>query len=708
MFFSAELLASRESGFGLLWLAATLGSKSTFKKLPKKSILTADIAQLCDLIAEPSEPLSLRLSSNLLVGVARVYKVKQEMFMSDVTSCFASLKKVVQEFQSAATTDERLQMTQASVRPSAVTLVADPRTAIAVDFDALVADWDEYLNMGDLEDDEFDPKESQTRNRSKGKAASPCQAENGRAELHTLTEHHDHVLSTSFDLSYHGSGHGSLEPSSSQAAGYGFDDNSFANSDGLDIGELADELAQELGWATRTPKSGQQDPLTFEDDLGLAFDNELPNFDRPMSTYTEWEGSLATRGTLKRKAGSHSAKENYVNPEAVQSSCRTPSRALSPPTSFSQLLLSQDAQPAPLNDVTMEVQSRTNAGIKKTKKTRLLLDARTELTDDELKTARMQYLQTQNLLRCEIDNKQWEKYCVVPWRRKSGVFPLAFEPLRQSDRPRKRQKTDATFETGMDPISEEDAPLDIFDQNDLAIDIDPQSVPEGEGDKLEFQHHFPSSEEPGQGRRLSRPPSGLSELALDLASGSSSSGAFGMPGSDTNLHIDHVEIRMRGSSESRRGSSLVPSQVGSLAGGPGFLPAPMKRVSQMLGEDYAFEVEMQDQSATLESQRSNMDLVGLERNSYNFLEYVKMQSHSLPSSTADLTFDIVVPQLTSTRHVAASAFYHCLAVQAAKAALASVDLSSYDPSNRGSWMSDAFLSMKRTTPSGRWIRRHVI
>jgi hypothetical protein len=54
-----------------LRLAATLGSKSSFKKIPKRSVLTADISQLCGLIAEPEEPLALRLSSNLMVGVAR-------------------------------------------------------------------------------------------------------------------------------------------------------------------------------------------------------------------------------------------------------------------------------------------------------------------------------------------------------------------------------------------------------------------------------------------------------------------------------------------------------------------------------------------------------------------------------------------------------------------------------------------------------------
>jgi meiotic recombination protein REC8 len=87
MFFTPELLAKRDNGFGLLWcapsrlplshshpldrLAATLGSRSNFKKLPKRSVLTADIGQLCDLISEPAEPLALRLSSNLMFGVVR-------------------------------------------------------------------------------------------------------------------------------------------------------------------------------------------------------------------------------------------------------------------------------------------------------------------------------------------------------------------------------------------------------------------------------------------------------------------------------------------------------------------------------------------------------------------------------------------------------------------------------------------------------------
>lgn len=42
--------------------------------------MTADISQLCRLIATPEEPLALRLSSNLLVGAARWVTVVGDFF----------------------------------------------------------------------------------------------------------------------------------------------------------------------------------------------------------------------------------------------------------------------------------------------------------------------------------------------------------------------------------------------------------------------------------------------------------------------------------------------------------------------------------------------------------------------------------------------------------------------------------------------------
>jgi len=104
-------------------------------------------------------------------------------------------------------------------------------------------------------------------------------------------------------------------------------------------------------------------------------------------------------------------------------------RVSSPAASFSQLLLSQDIdQPQPLSDITREDSNRQNQDDppKKVKRTRLLLDARTELTDDELKVftrpnakptvtdqkkkiARAKYVESQNRLRRETLNKRLEK-----------------------------------------------------------------------------------------------------------------------------------------------------------------------------------------------------------------------------------------------------------------------------------------------------------
>lgn len=73
-------------------------------------------------------------------------------------------------------------------------------------------------------------------------------AENIRADLHTLNETHDHLLSASFDISLNGVGD---LPSSSQfdaGFGYAFDDNFFGATDGLETeGGIGDELARELG-----------------------------------------------------------------------------------------------------------------------------------------------------------------------------------------------------------------------------------------------------------------------------------------------------------------------------------------------------------------------------------------------------------------------------------------------------------------------------
>ncbi|ODN99183.1 hypothetical protein I350_07342 [Cryptococcus amylolentus CBS 6273] len=72
---------------------ATLGPRN--KKITKKQLAAVDLAKTCELIAEPPEPMALRLSGALLVGVARVYNQSFDMFYADVTTFHANLRRSI-------------------------------------------------------------------------------------------------------------------------------------------------------------------------------------------------------------------------------------------------------------------------------------------------------------------------------------------------------------------------------------------------------------------------------------------------------------------------------------------------------------------------------------------------------------------------------------------------------------------------------------
>ncbi|PBL01128.1 hypothetical protein ARMGADRAFT_412161 [Armillaria gallica] len=715
MFFSPELLARRDSGFGLLWLAATLGSKSTFKKLPKRSVMTADIAQLCDLIAEPSEPLALRLSSNLMVGVARVYKVKQDIFFTDVSHCVASLKKVIQEFQ-ATPGDVQLQMAQPTIRASALTLIVD--TNPNYELDAFIADWDAFLNAGedeleeDIPDAEYNPNGKPSKPKSKtSKPSPPAVAEDVRAELCTLKENYDHLLSASFDLSFNGNAPGLSQDPSSQVDG-GFMNDPFF-SDGADLGGLlGDELARELGegWGGTPLKAVDTDRRNILESDDFAFPADMPmdldfNFEDTRGLMLPPASNTATptvdRGKRKRKTND-TQKEN--GPPLSQPN--TP-RAITPVLTFSQQLLSQDAEPVhPLKDVTQQFQNACAPTQKKIKKTRLLLDARTELTDEELKTARAQYLRGQKLLRQENEYKQlekgngrllediiwgvpdciqapvlvdfWQENFKVQVEARTGVVLIhpTDEPPSKRRKIRNPNTLKEIFTDSAEQPYNDDFGMDIDMGVDVGRDADLfQDVPMD----FDFGQQIRSSEEPGQGRQVSRPPSLVGgQFGIDPSPEepltqsqrsslfpwdnagvfSSSSGGGGLADGSDRISVDRADIRMRGSSVSRRESSLIPS---ASATGLGLSPSVADRGSQV-GADYRFEVDPEEgvHASQMESQKSDLNLVTLERNSFNFLEYAKMQFQTLPDFSNDLSFDTIAPPTTSTRHVAAAAFYHCL------------------------------------------------
>ncbi|KAF5312434.1 hypothetical protein D9619_003276 [Psilocybe cf. subviscida] len=690
MFFTPELLAKRDSGFGLLWLAATLGSRSNFKKLPRRSVLTADIGQLCELISEPAEPLALRLSSNLMFGVVRATHlswpvVKQEIFMTDVTNCVVSLKKVINDTRTASAAGGQIQMANPTVRPAALTIAADPKAALSLDYDAFVADWDYYLDISiehgrnagvPLDNDEDFNDKSKGKRKGRGGAPLASQTEAVRKEMHTLEEHHEHLLSASFEQSCH-AGDAGVDISSSQAEP--LFENSFAFSDGLELGEgIGDELARELGWGSpvKTPRiNKERDPhdgnFNFQQDDNL-FDMDF-NFN-------------AVADDAPQVGETPPARDEQQNgePSQFEGLLHGPTECYREPYEF------VFTSAAFSGHGTRKVQS------KKLKRTRLLLDARTELTDEELKIARAKYLEWQNKLRREMNAKQLQKdhdriiddmICGVPhgiqapglvnfWQgafkvqidARSGAVDIHPEDEEPVSKRRKRNTRDEEQEVEIDHdlnapgMGWDDGQWGAGDQyGEMGMIVDE-----------EFGGVRQSSEEPGQARRVSRSASILGagfELAprdpanasqksslfpWDHAGPSSSGGNEPFGGMDP--PIETVSVRLRTRSLSRAGSSpLAPSKRGS-ATGVIFSPA-----APGIDDDFIFDVENGGlaEGTQQETQKSDINLVTLERNSFNFLEYARMQQQTLPKS-AELTFDTVVPKVSSTRHVAASAFYHCL------------------------------------------------
>ncbi|KAG0201301.1 hypothetical protein BGX28_005826 [Mortierella sp. GBA30] len=142
MFYSKEILTRKDSSLGIVWyppsapssrlslsflgavphdpfppltptslhvfflgvlaqrLAATVGSRSELNKLSKKEVNGINVVKTCKDISQPIEPFALRFSSNLMVGVTRVYKQQYNFYYCDVNSTWIRLKKDLAVVQS--------------------------------------------------------------------------------------------------------------------------------------------------------------------------------------------------------------------------------------------------------------------------------------------------------------------------------------------------------------------------------------------------------------------------------------------------------------------------------------------------------------------------------------------------------------------------------------------------------------------------------
>ncbi|CAL3962251.1 hypothetical protein PZA11_000537 [Diplocarpon coronariae] len=139
MFYSHEILTSRKYGVATVWLVATLGAKSNTKKVSKKAILDVDVRKACKTICEPEAPMALRLQSNLLYGVSKVYNQQWEYLLMDAQSTQNMVRTLFRVVR-----NNELDPSAGKTHPDQLILMDDP--AFAIDMPAPLLDFD-FSNM---------------------------------------------------------------------------------------------------------------------------------------------------------------------------------------------------------------------------------------------------------------------------------------------------------------------------------------------------------------------------------------------------------------------------------------------------------------------------------------------------------------------------------------------------------------------------------
>ncbi|KAI9737866.1 MAG: hypothetical protein M1834_009236 [Cirrosporium novae-zelandiae] len=138
MFYSHEVLTSRKYGVATIWLVATLGSKSSLRKVNRKDIINVDVPKACETIITPKAPMALRLQSNLLFGVSRVYSQQCGYVLADAQAAQNNMRALLKVIKNTGLDPEAGKARPDQlVLPDDPTILADMLVGLDIDLDAL-------------------------------------------------------------------------------------------------------------------------------------------------------------------------------------------------------------------------------------------------------------------------------------------------------------------------------------------------------------------------------------------------------------------------------------------------------------------------------------------------------------------------------------------------------------------------------------------
>ena len=94
MFYPIHILCRKRGRLGCAWIAGTIGiNQSSATLLNKRELLSVNIEKACDEVISPNEPMALRLSAILMLGITRIYKRQTKFLLVDIEDMYKDLKK---------------------------------------------------------------------------------------------------------------------------------------------------------------------------------------------------------------------------------------------------------------------------------------------------------------------------------------------------------------------------------------------------------------------------------------------------------------------------------------------------------------------------------------------------------------------------------------------------------------------------------------
>ncbi|KAK6361113.1 hypothetical protein TWF730_004860 [Orbilia blumenaviensis] len=175
MFYDHRILTQRKYGVATVWLVATIGPKNVLsKKVHKKEILEVNVTKACKTILQSENPLALRLQSNLLFGVTRVFSEQCNYLFTDVTNAHQKISR--DHFIQLDT--GQIDLSGGRVRPESLLLQDDPAfvpelTFVLPEFRTLPGDRLHHTTQLTLEDQTLLPSEHSLPHLVHGARSSP-------------------------------------------------------------------------------------------------------------------------------------------------------------------------------------------------------------------------------------------------------------------------------------------------------------------------------------------------------------------------------------------------------------------------------------------------------------------------------------------------------------------------------------------------------